>query len=148
MTTFVGNDVTSKTATLLRFAIEIDGSIAATFSECSGLGVTVATQKYEEGGDNGVTLKFQGRVDYTNITLKHGITESTDLFEWLLQIIRGEYARKNISIRVLADDLSEIRSWQFTGAFPVKWTGPSLNTTSSTIAIETLELAHEGLVTV
>ncbi len=148
MTTLAGSETTSKTATLPRFAVEIDGSIAATFTECSGLGVTVATQKYEEGGDNSVTLKFQGRVDYTNIVLKHGVTESTDLFDWMLRIIRGEFARKNISIRVLNADLSEIRSWQFTGAFPVKWTDPSLNTTSGSIAIETLELAHEGFVTI
>jgi len=148
MTTLAGNDVTSKTAATQRFSVEIDGSIAATFSECSGLAVQIATQKYEEGGDNGVTLKFQGRVDYTNIVLKHGITESTDLFDWLLRIVRGEYARKNVSVRVLTSDLSEIRSWQFKGAFPVKWTGPTLNTTSSSIAIETLELAHEGFVTV
>jgi phage tail-like protein len=146
MTTFVGDDVTSKTATAGRFAVEIDGSIVATFSECSGLAVTIAVQKYEEGGDNGVTLKFPGRADYSNIVLKHGITESTDLFDWIMQIINGENARKNVSIRVVNQDLSDIRVWHFTGAFPVKWTGPTMQTTSNSIAIETFELAHEGFV--
>jgi phage tail-like protein len=148
MKTFAGDDVSSKTATSSHFAVEIDGSIVASFTECSGLGVTIGVDKYEEGGDNGVTLKFQGRTDYTNIVLKHGITESTDLFDWLIKIVRGEYARKNVSIRVLTADLSEIRSWQFTGAFPVKWTGPTLTANASSVAIETLELAHEGFVAI
>jgi phage tail-like protein len=146
--TFTGDAVSSKTVVAHNFAVEIDGSIVAKFTECSGLAVTVSVDKYEEGGDNGVTLKFQGRTDYTNIVLKSGVAESTDLFDWMLKIIRGEYSRKNVSIRVLAADLSEIRSWQFTGAFPVKWTGPSLQSSSNSMAIETLELAHEGFVAI
>jgi len=146
--TIIGDATSSKTATANSFAVEIDGSIVAKFTECSGLGVTIAVQKYEEGGDNGVTLKFQGRADYANIVLKSGVAESTDLFDWMLKIVRGEYSRKNVSIRVLHADLAEIRSWQFTGAFPVKWTGPSLQSASNSMAIETLELAHEGFVAI
>jgi phage tail-like protein len=55
--------------------------------------------------------------------------------------------RKNVSIQVLTPDMTEIRRWQFKEAFPVKWSGPSLQTTGNSIAVESLELAHEGFLT-
>jgi phage tail-like protein len=136
-----------------RFEIEIDGSVVATFSECSGLGVTVQTEKMEEGGANHTTHKFPGRVDYSNLVLKHGITYTTDLFDWFMQVVRGEKVRKQVSIRLFGyeaggDGLKEMTSWQYLDAFPVKWTGPTLQATSNNVAVETLELAHEGFVTV
>jgi phage tail-like protein len=92
-----------------------------------------------------------GRSDFTNIVLKHGVTESTDLYDWLVKVINGEKVRQHISIRVFSwqpsgGSLTEMVTWQFANAFPVKWTGPTLQTTSNTVAVETLELAHDGFV--
>ncbi|MPZ49086.1 MAG: phage tail protein [Dehalococcoidia bacterium] len=134
-----------------RFEVELGGSIVATFSECSGLGVTIQTEKLEEGGVNHTTRKLPGRTDFTNIVLKHGITHSTDLFDWLMRVMNGEKARQNVSIRVFGWEpsgsaLAEMVSWQFSNAFPVKWTGPQLQATGNAIAVETLELAHDGFV--
>jgi phage tail-like protein len=142
-----GDERSDKTATALRFIVEVDGSILAQFSECSGLDVTVAADSYQEGGDNGVTLKFPGRVDYSNLQLKRGIAESTDLFDWMMAVTRGEHVRKNVSVQVVTPDMTVIRTWQFKEAFPVKWTGPSLQSTGSSAVVEALDLAHEGLLT-
>lgn len=146
MPAYPGDAVSDKTATAFCFTVEVDGSIIAMFTECSGLGLSIAEEKYEEGGENNVTLKFPGRVDYTNLTLKRGIAESTDLLDWVKGVMQGEHLRKNVSIRVLTPDLTEIQRWQFKDAFPVRWTGPSLQTTSNSVAVETLELAHNGFV--
>ncbi len=155
MTTFSGDAMPSggKTGLAARFEVEIDGSVVASFSECSGMGVTVATEKLEEGGANSKTLKFPGRVDYSNLTLKHGVTDSTDLFDWFMQVVRGEKVRKQVSVRLFnygsgSGEMVETVSWQYLNAFPVKWTGPSLEAGSTSVAIESLELAHEGFVKV
>ena len=149
MTTFAGDARDSdQLASSMRFCVEADGTIVATFSECSGLNATVASFKWEEGGANHTTLKFPGRADYGNITLKNGITHSTDLFDWFLQVLRGENARKNVSIKLMTEDLQEIRSWEFSRAFPVKWTGPNLQASSNDTAIESIEFAHDGFIKV
>ncbi len=147
MPTFAGDTrQDDKIALSVLFGIEIGGELVATFSECSGIGVTLQTEKVEEGGLNYTTHKLPGRADFSNITLKRGITKSTDLLDWVQDVMRGKRKRQNISIHVFNADLEKITSWQFVDAFPVKWTGPSLQSTSNAIAVETLELAHEGFV--
>lgn len=155
MTTFASDAMPSqgKIGISPRFEIEIDGSVVASFSECSGLSVTVNTEKLEEGGANHTTLKFPGRVDYSNLTLKHGVTYSTDLFDWFMQVVRGEAVRKQVSVRLFSleasgNELKEMVTWQYLNAFPVKWTGPTLQVDSNSVAIESIELAHDGFVTV
>jgi len=134
------------------FAIEVDGTIQASFAECSGLAATVSVDKWEEGGANRTTLKFPGRVDYDNLTLKHGIADSLDLYNWFLEVLKlGGQARprlrKPITIKLLSSTHTDvIRSWQFADAFPIKWTGPQLQATSNTIAVETISFVHGGLV--
>jgi phage tail-like protein len=139
-----GND--NKIGMSPRFCVEMDASIVASFSECSGLSVTIRNDKYEEGGRNSTTLKFPGRPDYSNITLKHGVTDTYDLFNWFLKVMRGEKARKEITLKLLTPMLVELQSWQLSRAFPVKWTAPMLQTTSNTVAIESLEIAFDGFV--
>jgi phage tail-like protein len=148
-TTLAGDAMTSdKIGIAPRFAVEVDGTIMATFSECSGLSATVRNDKWEEGGANQTTIKFPGRVDYGNITLKHGISYSTDLFDWFMKVLRNEKARKELTVKLVTQDLEEMRSWHFARAFPVKWTGPTLQTTSNAIAIETIEFCHDGFIKV
>ena len=148
-TTLAGDAMTSdKLALSPRFAVEVDGTIIATFSECSGLTATMRNDKWEEGGANHTTLKFPGRTDFGNITLKHGISYSSDLFDRVLKVLRSEDARKQITVKLVTQDLQEMRSWHFLRAFPVKWTGPTLQTTSNTIAVEAIEFAHDGFVKV
>jgi phage tail-like protein len=130
-----------------RFAVEVDGTIVASFSECSGLSATVRADKWEEGGVNYTTYKFPGRTEFDNLTLKHGVTDSLDLYTWFLQTVQGLRCRKTITIKLVPQDLEgEIRSWHLANAFPTKWTGPSLQVGSNAVAIESLEFAHDGLI--
>ena len=137
-----------KIATSPRFSIEVDGTILASFSECSGLSASVKTETWQEGGASHTTLKFPGHADYGNITLKHGVTYSAELYEWFLKVLRREPCRKPISIKLVNSDLEEIQSWHFMDAFPVKWTGPTLTAGTNAIALESIELAHNGFIRV
>jgi phage tail-like protein len=129
-----------------RFGLEIGGIEVATFSECSGFGLTVATEKIEEGGVNYTTRKLPGRTDFTNIVLKHGVTSSTELFDWVMETVNGRVKRQTVTLHVLnpGQKPEEMTFYEVLRAFPVKWTAPTFQTTSNAGAIETLELAHDG----
>lgn len=115
------------------------------FSECSGLEVSIQTEDYQEGGNNSTTLKFPKHIAYTNIRLKRGITASDDLWNWFNDFIEGKGKRKDGTI-TLRDELQKaVKTWQFKRGLPVKWTGPTLNAMQSQIAVQELEIAHEGL---
>ena len=128
------------------FLVELDGITQAKFSECSGLDATVEPVEYREGGDNTTVRKLPGRATYSDITLKWGLTDSDELWQWHKQLIQGNVQRKNGSIVVydLANAV-EVARWNFVSGWPTKWEGPSFNATASEVAIETLTIAHEGI---
>jgi len=126
------------------FAIEVDGMHQALFRECSGLNGQVAVTTVEEGGSP-VPRQLPGRVTFGNLTLKQGIADSADLYEWFLDAGSGRKARKNVTVRLLALDMSAVRSWTLVDAFPVRWNGPSVQAGATDVAVESLELAHEGV---
>jgi len=135
--------------TSFNFIIEIESISAAGFSELSGLNIETEIEEITEGGVNTFVHKLPKRSKYGNITLKKGITNSTDLYDWYMDIVKGKITHKNVDI-VFFDEKrnKEIRRWQFSNAIPVKWIGPDLNATSNNIAFESIEIAHSGLSTV
>jgi len=117
----------------------------AGFSECSGLEMTMKAEEFREGGNNGTVLKFPNRVEWTNLRLRRGVTRSTALWDWHYGFVEGKGKRRDGMI-VLQNDLQKpVRAWRFSRGLPVKWTGPSLNAAQNQVAIEELEIAHEGL---
>jgi phage tail-like protein len=128
------------------FLVELDGIAQASFSECSGLGSHTEVIENREGGDNGSVRKLPGRTTFTDITLKWGLTASTELWLWRQQITDGNVVRRNGSIVVfdLANS-TEVARWNFVRAWPTKWDGPALSAKANEIAVDTLVLAHEGL---
>ena len=128
------------------FLVEIEGINRAGFRECSGLDSAQDPIEYREGNEKYLTVrKLPGLVKYSNIVLKYGITDDQELWDWRTKAVEGEVERKNGSI-VLLDDLGEEkRRWNFREAWPTKWTGASFNATGNEVAIETLEIAHEGI---
>jgi len=131
-----------------RFLIEIDGITRAGFRECSGLDSSQDPVEYREGNESLTARKLPGLNKYSNISLKRGITDDKQLWEWRKKAIDGKIERKNGSI-VLQDDAGEEKvRWNFIAAWPTKWTGPTFNATANDVAIETLDLAHEGVVRV
>ena len=119
---------------------------SARFSECSGLTAEYEVEEYEEGGQNTFVHKLRGRVKYPNLTLKRGVTHETEFLDWFFASKEWQ-DRAPLSLQLLGPDGETIRTWAFEGAFPVKWQGPSLNAKSTNVATETLEIAHQGLLT-
>ncbi len=128
------------------FKVELGGVIQAQFKTCAGLDTTRTPIKYREGTDaNLAQRQLGGLVAVSNITLAHGLTSESSLWDWYSDVSKGTIARRDISI-ILFDDLQTERvRWTVKLAWPTKWTGPSFDATSDAVAIETLELAHEGV---
>jgi phage tail-like protein len=127
------------------FAVEIDGLARAGFRECSGLDASQDPIEYREGTEGLTTRKLPGLNKFSNITLKWGMTDDTELWDWRKKAMTGKVERRNGSIVLLDDTGAEKMRWNFREAWPTKWTGPSFNATGNEVAIETLEIAHEGL---
>lgn len=127
------------------FLVEIDGITRAGFRECSGLDSSQSPIEYREGNEGLTVRKLPGLVKYSNITLKWGMTDDTQLWEWHEKATKGKIERKNFSIVLLNDAREEKMRWNFREGWPTKWTGPSFNATGTDVAIETLEIAHEGV---
>ena len=127
------------------FLVEIDGITRAAFRECSGLDSTQDPIEYREGGEALTTRKLPGLVKYSNISLKRGITDDAELWAWRKTAMDGKVQRKNGSIILLDEAGAEKLRWNFVNGWPTKWTGPSFNATGNEVAIESLDIAHEGV---
>jgi phage tail-like protein len=131
--------------TSFRFRIEIGGITVSLVSDVTGLQLETDIESYEEGGVNDFVYQFPKRTKYQRISLKRGITDKEDLWSWYQDVIKGKFERKDGAI-VLMDSSGKDRwRWNFFKAYPVKWTGPELKAESSTVAFETIELAHHGI---
>jgi phage tail-like protein len=123
------------------------GYKVAGFSECTGLEATVEVMEYKEGGLNEYVHKFPTRASYANITLKQGaIYLYDDLWSWHYDFVQGRGKRKDGLIVLMDEARRPAKIWKFKRGIPMKWVGPSLNASQSNVAIESLEIAHEGLV--
>ncbi len=127
------------------FIVELDGIATAAFSEVTGLDSTIDVIEYREGGRNTTPLKLPGMTKYSNIVLKRGMTDNVELFEWHRQAVLGNLQRRNGSIIVLDRQGNEVARWNFVNAWPTKYDAPDLNASGNEVAVETLELAHEGI---
>ena len=127
------------------FLVEIDGLTRAGFREASGLDSAQDPIEYREGNQELSPRKLPGLNKYSNISLKWGITDDAEFWDWRLKSMEGKVERKNGSI-VLRDDAGEEKlRWNFKEAWPTKWTGPTFNATGNEVAIENVEIAHEGV---
>lgn len=128
-----------------RFYVDIGGITQAVFTEVSGLAVEMAVEEIEEGGNNGFVHRLPGRCKVSNLTLQRGMTASNQLFQWVMEVAQGKVTRRHVSVILYAPDGQELMRWNFNNAYPIKWSGAAFKADDTTVAIETLELAHEGL---
>jgi phage tail-like protein len=115
------------------------------FNECSGLDMNLDVEEYKEGGNNGLILRFPTRIKWSNLRLKRGIATSDELWQWHFGFVRGQVVRRDGVVTLQDEQQNPVKTWSFTRGLPVKWTGPSLNAALNQVAIEELEIAHEGL---
>lgn len=125
------------------FRVEIGGIQVAAFHECSGLDSSIDVVEHREGG--GPIRKLPGNTKFSNIVLKRGVTDNHDLYDLHRLCVDGIINRKNGSIILMDRADQEVVRWNFEQAWPAKWMGPSLTAEGNDVAIETLELAHEGI---
>ena len=128
-----------------RFQVEIDGIAQSRFLECSGLGSEVAVIEYREGGEPTAVRKLPGRASFSDVTLKRGITESHDLYDWHRALLQGQNDRRQVAIRLLDDEGADVVRWVLHDAWPRKYEGPSLNAMGNEVAIETFVLTCESM---
>jgi len=127
------------------FLVEIDGITRAAFRECSGLDSSQDPIDYREGGEPLRIRRLPGLNKYSNISLKWGITTDAELWEWRQKASSGNVERKNGSIILLDEKGDEKLRWNFVEGWPTKWTGPTFNATTGEVAIEALDIVHEGI---
>jgi phage tail-like protein len=126
------------------FLVEIDGVARAGFTSVSGLTSEVDVVSYREGGEFGVR-QLPGLVKYPRLVLKRGFTLDRSLWEWHRAVVNGRIERHGVSVTLLDAARTPVARWNFVEAWPAKWQGPELNSLSSEVLIETLEIVHEGM---
>jgi phage tail-like protein len=134
-----------------RFVFTVDGITIGAFTEVSGLSVQLEVEELAEGGQNAYTHRLLGRMKWPNLVLKRGVTDTDALFRWLSECSGEGLTRKlnkvearNGTVSVLSSTGKPVRSWHFSGAKPVKWSGPRLAASSRELAVEELEVCHNG----
>lgn len=130
-----------------RFRLEIDGIQQAGFREVTVPDSTQDVVEYREGHERPTPRKLSGQVKYGNVSLKWGMTDSRELYTWRKQVedAGAEGHRKPIAIILIDEQGNDAGRWNFERAWPIKYDAPDLNATGSDIAIEDLEIAHEGM---
>jgi len=123
-----------------------DGAaVKGSFAEASGLEVEVPPIEYRNGSEDITMRKVPGLKKFTNLTLKRGIIADLGFWNWVVEAMNGQVRRVEGTVLLLDENRQEVMRWNFTRGWPCKWTGPGLNAKNNEIAMETLEICHEGL---
>ena len=117
------------------------------FSEVSGLTQEIQAIEYRDGASPEYSsVKMPGLKKYSNITLKRGIyVGDNEFFMWLNTVKMNKIERRDLTVSLLNEEHAPVMNWKVKSAFPVKAEGPGLKATGNEVAIESIELAHEGL---
>jgi phage tail-like protein len=128
------------------FRVEIDGVSLASFSEVSGLTADGDSVDYREGTDARNTVrKLIGLRKYSNITLKKGYTNNAELWNWYTNILNGMADRRSGSIILMNEAHEDVMRWNIQDAWINKIEGPSFKASGNEVAIESMDLIHEGI---
>jgi phage tail-like protein len=131
---------------VFNFSVEIDGLAVAAFSSVSGLDVDGDSVDYREGTDpvNSVR-KLSGLRKYSNLMFERGYIQDDTFWQWYQRIANGEPDRRNGSVVLHNEAHRPVMRWNFENAWINKLQGAALNATSNEVAVEKMELVHEGL---
>jgi phage tail-like protein len=127
-----------------RFKVEIQGLIVGGFSEVTGFQSETQIEEVREGGNNRFVHRLPKETRYQNLVLKRGLTDSDSLVRWHEEVVGGKILRKTVNVILLDRTGKETWCMGFKNAYPVKWFGSEFKADSATVAVETIEMAHEG----
>ncbi len=129
----------------MRFRVEVDGIDLGGWNRCSGLSVNFDPQAVKEGGAHDHVQYLSGHISYSSVTLVRAITATDfDKVQGWLAGKADDYAGGTASITLLDAHGEKVATWALRNVFPSSWKGPDLNATANAVALETLELVHEG----
>ena len=132
------------------FRLEIEGKLAGYFTEASGVGSEHEIVEHKAVDDSGheIVQKIPGRLKWENVTLKRGITDAMDIWDWRKLVEDGKMgdARTNCSIIMMDRNYEDVARWDFVNAWPSKVSGPSVKSDSNEFGVEEVTLIHEGMV--
>lgn len=126
---------------LRTIALTADGG----FTEVSGLESSLDTEDYSEGGTNGFVHKFPTRVTWPPLRLRRGLGSADTLWGWYHSFVEGRGQRRDGLVSLLDHRRQPVKAWSFRRGLPTRWAGPTLQASSNQVAVEELEIAHEGL---
>jgi len=117
------------------------------FSEVSGLTQENQAIEYRDGSfPEYSSIKMPGLRKFSNVTLKRGIVKAdNEFFQWLSTVKLNKVERRDVVVSLLNEDHEPVMTWKIQNAFPVKVEGPGLKASGNEVAIESIEIAHEGL---
>lgn len=128
------------------FLLQIQDIAEARFTECVGLGMRITPIRYRESGAGQIVRALPGPVEYAEVTLRYGLTNSIDLWNWLTSAVRGTVQRRHVSVVMLdADGARQTLRWNLLNAWPCQWSGAPLDAMGREAAIEELRLAFDSL---
>ncbi|GAB1644643.1 phage tail protein [Krasilnikovia sp. MM14-A1259] len=145
---------TARLGMSMRFRVSVDGINLGSWATCAGLSVEFKNQRVNEGGNYEYTVILPDRVEYRAITLRRAMSpqESAIVQRWLTGVVSGwykvnsprDYGPRTAEIELFDAGGSVVASWTLRNVYPSKWSGPDLDATGSQVAVESLELVHEG----
>ena len=116
------------------------------FSECIGLGMRREPIRDPHGGQGDTVPMFAGALSYSEIICRYGVTDSLDLWTWVMSTASGNVQRKLVSIVQLGNDgLAPKITWHLHGAWVCQWSGVPFDSLGRDIAIEEVRLAFNRL---
>ncbi len=133
------------------FEVSVNGvsndgkAVSGSFSEVSGLEAAMDPIDYRTGSEDIRHRKLPGLKKFPNIVLKKGITGNIEFWGWIVKGMSGTVFRTDGTISLLDENKAVVMQWKFKRGWACKWTGPGLNAKNNEVAIETVEICHEGL---
>jgi phage tail-like protein len=130
-----------------RFRVVIDGIQIAAFSDATIPDISTDAVEYREGTDATHQRKLSGLTKFGNVTLKRGLTDSMDLYNWRKAVAQKGALnnRKSLSIILIDEEGNDKAQWDIVEAWPVKYDVSALSAKGNEVSIESIELAHEGV---
>jgi conserved hypothetical phage tail region protein len=133
---------------LPKFHFQVDwGGTKIGFTEVSGLNIENKLIEYRDGASPEFSkIKMPGMREFSNITLKRGVfAGDNEFYQWLNTISLNAVERRDVVIKLLNENHEPVVTWKIKNAFPIKIQSTDLKADGSEVAIEQLDLAHEGL---
>jgi phage tail-like protein len=145
---------TARLGMSMRFRVSVDGINLGSWATCSGLEVEFKNKRVNEGGNYEYSMILPDRVEYRAVTLRRAMSsqESAIVQRWLHGVVSGwynagspgDYGPRTAEIELFDSAGAVVASWTLRNVFPSKWSGPDLDATGSRVAVEQLDLVHEG----